>query len=1004
MLFPYRITACLATLVAATVASSPPMSFDVVKRQAPEGHTPLQTNVTWDSQSLLINGERIMILSGEFHPFRLPSPSLWLDVFQKVKALGFNTVSFYVDWALLEGKPGDFRANGVFALDPFFDAATQAGIYLIARPGPYINAEVSGGGFPGWLQRLNVTLRSYNMSYLEATDNYISHVAGSIAKAQITNGGPVILYQPENEYSGGCCGVLFPDPNYMQYVEDQARKAGVTVPFINNDAWEGGHNAPGTGLGQIDIYGFDNYPLGFDCSDPKTWPGLSGMATDFYSTHLRISPNTPLSLDEFQGGSFDPWGGTGYAGCAALLGPEFERVVYKNNVASGAKIVNLYMIYGGMNWGNLGYPGGYSSYDYGAAISESRNVTREKYSELKLLGNFLKASPSYLTASPQSASSGIYTDTTDLTITPVVGNTTAYFVVRHNNYTNQSSIRYKLKLPTSAGNLTVPQLGGVLSLNGRDSKIHVVNYDLGGTDLLYSTAEIFTWKKYANGKILVLYGGPGEHHELAISSTSQASILEGLARTENIGQHTVVSWDVASTRQIVVIGDMKILLLDRNSAYNYWVPECPTEGISPGLSTPEKTASSIIVKADYLVRSAHLQGADLHLTADFNTTSAIEVIAPPKGAHALFVNSQKVPFEVDKHGFWTAKMPYVPPKIELVDFKALDWKYLDTLPELSPTYDDSTWRDADIPHTTNTFQPLNTSTSLFGSDYGFNTGYLVFRGHFVARGTETDFFIETQGGTAFGSSVWLNNTHLGSFAGNSIDEDSNQTYSLPPLTPREHYTITVVIDQTGMMENWVIGLDDMKDPRGIISYQLFGSNDTAVTWKVTGNFGGEDYMDKVRGPLNEGGLYCERQGFHQPQPPSDSWETSSPFEGISKPGIAFYSTSFELDVPDGWDVPLSFQFGNNTSPPPKYRAILFVNGYQFGKYINNIGPQTQFHVPQGILNYQGTNWVGVTLWAQQPNGAKLDGFQLVKETPVLSALAGIRSVEQPRYYARAGAY
>ena len=93
-------------------------------------------------------------------------------MFQKVKALGFNTVSFYVDWALLEGKAGEFRAEGVFALEPFFEAATQAGIYLIARPGPYINAEASGGGFPGWLQRLNVTLRSYNTSYLEATDKY----------------------------------------------------------------------------------------------------------------------------------------------------------------------------------------------------------------------------------------------------------------------------------------------------------------------------------------------------------------------------------------------------------------------------------------------------------------------------------------------------------------------------------------------------------------------------------------------------------------------------------------------------------------------------------------------------------------------------------------------------------------------------------------------------------------------------------------------------------------
>jgi beta-galactosidase GanA len=83
-----------------------------------------------------VNGERIFVFSGEFHPYRLPVPDLWLDVFLKVKALGFNCVSFYVHWALLEGEPGVFRADGVFAFEPFFAAAKQAGIYLIARPGP----------------------------------------------------------------------------------------------------------------------------------------------------------------------------------------------------------------------------------------------------------------------------------------------------------------------------------------------------------------------------------------------------------------------------------------------------------------------------------------------------------------------------------------------------------------------------------------------------------------------------------------------------------------------------------------------------------------------------------------------------------------------------------------------------------------------------------------------------------------------------------------------------
>jgi beta-galactosidase GanA len=46
--------------------------------------------------------------------------------------MGFTGASFYVDWALLEGKPGNFSAEGVFDLQPFFDAASTAGIYLFA--------------------------------------------------------------------------------------------------------------------------------------------------------------------------------------------------------------------------------------------------------------------------------------------------------------------------------------------------------------------------------------------------------------------------------------------------------------------------------------------------------------------------------------------------------------------------------------------------------------------------------------------------------------------------------------------------------------------------------------------------------------------------------------------------------------------------------------------------------------------------------------------------------
>ena len=81
----------------------------------------------------------------------------------------------------------------------------------------------------------------------------MAHIGSIIAEAQITNGGPIILVQPENEYSGAV-GVPFPSGPYMQYVEQQLRNAGIVVPLISNDASTGGRNAPGTGVGEVDIY------------------------------------------------------------------------------------------------------------------------------------------------------------------------------------------------------------------------------------------------------------------------------------------------------------------------------------------------------------------------------------------------------------------------------------------------------------------------------------------------------------------------------------------------------------------------------------------------------------------------------------------------------------------------------------------------------------------------------------------------------------------------------
>jgi hypothetical protein len=346
-----------------------------------------------------------------------------------------------------------------------------------------------------------------------------------------------------------------------------------------------------------------------------------------------------------------------------------------------------------------------------------------------------------------------------------------------------------------------------------------------------------------------------------------------------------------------------------------------------------------------------MQGVALHIEGDLNATVPIKVIGAPTNAKTLHFNSAKLDFKIDPvTGDWSSTLQYVAPKIEVPSLSSLDWKYVDNLPEIHPSYDDSAWPVANQ-KTSNNPTGLQTPTSLYSGDYGFHAGALIYRGHFIANGKETALKMLTQGGSAFGNSVWLNSTYVGSWTGTDAALSHNDTYLLPNLVAGKPYVLTIIVDNNGYQESWVVGVDEMKTPRGILNYSLDGHAQSDITWKITGNLGGESYFDKARGPLNEGGLYAERQGFTQPYPPNRNWAAGSPLKGISKAGVAFYQADFKLDLPNNYDIPLAFHFGNTTidGTVADYRAQLWVNGYMFGKFINNVGPQTSFPVPQGEL-------------------------------------------------------
>src|SRR2546421_11452521 len=158
----------------------------VVGVVAPPARSATHT-VTFDKYSLMVDGKRLVLWSGEFHYWRLPSPDLWRDVLQKMKAEGFNATSIYFDWGSPSPAPGGYDFSGIRDLDKLLNIAAEVGIYVIARPGPYINAETDPGGFPAWLGAQKRQARATAPDHLAAAKDSPHPADAVIAPHQDTN-------------------------------------------------------------------------------------------------------------------------------------------------------------------------------------------------------------------------------------------------------------------------------------------------------------------------------------------------------------------------------------------------------------------------------------------------------------------------------------------------------------------------------------------------------------------------------------------------------------------------------------------------------------------------------------------------------------------------------------------------------------------------------------------------------------------------------------------------
>jgi beta-galactosidase len=250
-------------------------------------------------------------------------------------------------------------------IELFLKTASDLGLYIIIRPGPYICAEWDFGGLPAWLLRdPEMRVRCCYPPYLERVTDFFNVLLPKIRPFLASNGGYVIAAQVENEY-----GSYGNDKEYLAFLEKLLRVNGIDVPLFTSD----GYNADMLSGGTLPhLLKTENFGSG---------------ARLAFSRLRKFQPEGPLMCMEFWLGWFDHWGNKIH-----ITRPAAHAVSRLKAVLDEGAGVNVYMFAGGTNFGftagaNFGnrYAPTVTSYDYDALLTEWGGYTKKYHAVRKLL-------------------------------------------------------------------------------------------------------------------------------------------------------------------------------------------------------------------------------------------------------------------------------------------------------------------------------------------------------------------------------------------------------------------------------------------------------------------------------------------------------------------------------------------------------------------------------------------------------------------------------------------
>ncbi len=597
-----------------------------------------------DRNGIKLAGEYRLLRGGSLQWFRLPEAT-WDDRMKKYREMGFNVLDIYIAWNQVEPREGEFNFDQP-NLRRFLELARENGIFVAIRPGPFITNEMDGGGLPAWLSLRStkasfnadgqVNIRSHDPDFIAAVRRYWNALNEVIKPYTADQGGPVVLYVVENEYTWfeqffGYEKYLFsvdgrperpwrqplPTKPYFQALHDIVRQSGITLPIVS---------CPGDGKVSAmgDVPGVAPFPNIYEWANPgQPEEIVFDLLTDMHDPekHGGIYQNMPTGSMEVNRSTQEVrrliMGGADATFAFNVVG--MIQPGRMNAVTLAARAADQPPHWGAPNeepqdWvgtifdfgrfdrivngfaaPKMGYFGGVV--DYNSAISSS-GVLRDLYYQFRRDNFYWDAIEPYFAGSEKPQRSGTFKGANpDLVIQhPHIGvrqeggmyhywhegaEGTAFVSLLNQSGAEQTlplgSIRFKSEVLPRYEPILVP-----LAQEARSFYAQIMNFNVplsADFKLAYSTSEVLTFRPWNQDRLLIVYGPTQAFGEMKIKGRGLKLVYAdpGVQLRESSYEDALLTYPHVHGSQAILENEegqrLRIVSTDTTRAGSFWFLE-----------------------------------------------------------------------------------------------------------------------------------------------------------------------------------------------------------------------------------------------------------------------------------------------------------------------------------------------------------------------------------------------------------------------------------------------